>query len=131
MSESRSYKLTLVERPTYLHAIVIGSNNRATVVAYLDDVKRECVARGSTRVLIEERLEGPRLSTMTVFQIAAEGSIRSRQCFDAVAYVDVNAEGNGMKVAETVAVNRGVPMKVFSSVGEAESWLLDQGRDAT
>ena len=131
MSAPSSYKLTIVERPTYLHAIVTGPNDRATVMRYLGDVQRECVARGSSRVLIEERLEGPRLNTMAVFQIAAEGSVSARGTFDAIAYVDVNAEGHGMKVAETVAVNRGVPVKVFSSVVDAERWLLSQNRADT
>ena len=40
-----------------------------------------------------------------------------------VAYVDVNAHGELMKFAETVANNRGVPMNLFASVAEAEAWL--------
>jgi hypothetical protein len=40
------------------------------------------------------------------------------------AHVDVYAEGELMKFAESVAVNRGVPVMVFASVGEAELWLL-------
>jgi hypothetical protein len=128
MSEPRSYKLTIVERPTYLHAIVTGSNDMATVMGYLGEVQRECAARGYSRLLIEERLDGPRLGTMAVFHIAAEGSARARGHFDAIAYVDVNAEGGRMKFAETVAVNRALPVKVFSTLADAEKWLLDQGR---
>jgi hypothetical protein len=60
---------------------------------------------------------------MGVFQIASEGSSRARGCFEAIAYVDVNAEGELMKFAETVAVNRGLPVTVFSSVSDAEKWL--------
>jgi hypothetical protein len=32
-----------------------------------------------------------------------------------------------MKFAETVAANRGIPVKVFSSVTDAEKWLV--GKD--
>jgi hypothetical protein len=74
-------------------------------------------------VLIEKRLEGPRLGTMDVFQIASEGSSRARGFFKAIAYVDVNAEDDLMKFAETVAVNRALPVRVFSSVSDAEKWL--------
>jgi hypothetical protein len=44
----------------------------------------------------------------------------------AIAYVDVNAEGNLMRFAQTVAVNRGLPIAVFPTVADAEKWLLSQ-----
>jgi hypothetical protein len=40
-----------------------------------------------------------------------------------IAYVDVNAEGDLMKFAEDVAVNRFLRVAVFSSVPDAELWL--------
>lgn len=124
-----SYKLTVIQKPTYLHAIVTGSNTRENVERYLEDIQRECTARGCSRLLIEERLEGPHLSTMSVFQIASEGSAKARGCFEAIAYVDVNAVGDMMKFAENVAVNRGLPVMVFSSVSDAEKWLLGKGHE--
>ena len=119
-----SYTLAITQKPSYLHAVVTGENTVENVRRYLNDVQRACSARHCFRVLIEERLEGPRLGTMVVFQIVSEGSSRVQTPFEAIAYVDVNAEGDLMKFAETVAVNRGLPVKVFSSVSEAEQWLL-------
>lgn len=119
-----SYKVTIIPRPTYLHAIVTGPNSRDHVTRYLQDIRRECIARGCFRVLIEERLEGPRLSTLDVFQIAADGSSRAQGAFEAIAYVDVNADGDLMKFAETVAVNRSLPLMVFSSISDAEKWIV-------
>jgi hypothetical protein len=121
-----SYQLTVRQEPTYLHAIVTGSNTRDNVTRYLAEILGECQTRGCTRLLIEERLEGPRLRTMDVFQIAAEGSRRALGLFEAIAYVDVNADGEPMKFAESVAVNRSLPVTVFSSVDAAKQWLLDQ-----
>ena len=118
------YKLTITQKPTYLHVIVTGQNSEENVALYLEEVRRECAARNCYRVLIEERLEGPRLSTFGVFRIASEGSMRAQQRFKAIAYVDVNVEGNLMKFAENVAVNRGLLVMVFSSVSEAEKWLI-------
>src|SRR5215475_12897199 len=100
-----SYELQFRKEATYLHAIVTGINSKQTVAAYLDDVRRECIARNCFRVLIEERLEGARLGTMDVFDVASEGSQRAPAQFQALAYVDVNASGDLMKFAETVAVN--------------------------
>ena len=120
-----AYKLTITQKPTYLHAVVSGRNNRETVVAYLEEILRECVARDCFSLLIEERLEGPRLSTLDVFEIVSHVSDQSRGVMKAVAYVDLNREGDSMRFAETVAVNRGLSVTVFSTVSEAEDWLLD------
>ena len=48
---------------------------------------------------------------------------------EAIAYVDVNAAGDLMQFAETVAVNRALPVTVFSTVVEAETWLLGEDRE--
>jgi len=125
---SMSYKLTIIQKPTYMHAIITGVNSRDNVECYLEDIRRECTTRGCSRVLIEERLEGPRLGTLDVFQIAADGSSRALGIFEAIAYVDVNRQGDLMKFAENVASNRGFPFAVFSTVVEAEKWLLDEKR---
>ena len=123
-----TYKLTIDQKPTYLHAIVTGRNSRENVARYLADILQECIARRCCKVLIEERLDGPRLGTLDVFKIASEGSSRALGVFQAIAYVDVNAEGNLMQFAETVAVNRALPVTMFSTVADAEKWLLDAER---
>jgi CO dehydrogenase/acetyl-CoA synthase gamma subunit (corrinoid Fe-S protein) len=120
-----SYSLTFTQKPTYLHAVVTGSNTKENVTHYLEEIHRECTARRSSKLLIEERLVGPRLGTVDVFQIAVEGSRRAQGKFKAIAFVDVNAQGDLMKFSETVATNRGLPVKVFASVADAEKWLLD------
>lgn len=126
-----SYKLTIREEGAYLHAVVTGVNSKENVASYLNDILEACTIRNCSRVLIEERLEGPRLGTMDVFQIAAEGSSRALGQIDAIAYVDVNAKGDMMKFAETVAVNRGLPVTVFTSVIDAAKWLRDMDRGRT
>ncbi len=121
-------EITFHQTPAYLHAIVTGLNSRENVQQYLRDVLRECAARKCSRVLIEERLEGPRLGMPDVFQIASEGSDNARGMLKSVAYVDVNAANDLMKFAETVAFNRGLPAAVFPTVAVAEKWLLHEAR---
>jgi hypothetical protein len=123
-----TYTLTIDQKPTYLHAIVTGRNSRENVARYLEEIFQACLAYGCFRVLIEERLKGPRLETLEVFEIVAQGSRRAFGRFKAIAYVDVNAEGDLMQFAATVAVNRGVPVTVFSTVADAETWFLDEDR---
>lgn len=118
-----AYQLTVTQKPNYLHAVVTGANTVENVVGYLEELKRECEARNCLNVLIEERLVGRRLETWDVYQIAAQGSSRALGKLNAIAYVDVNAQGELIKFAETVANNRGVRMNVFPSVAEAERWL--------
>jgi hypothetical protein len=123
-----SFQLQLTEKPTYLHAVVTGPNTRENVSGYLQALLRECEARQCFNVLIEERLTGRRLETWDVYQIASENSALARGVFHAIAFVDVNASGDLMRFAETVANNRGVPMHLFATVAEAETWLAGKPR---
>ncbi len=123
-----SYQLKIIEKPTYLHAIVTGANTMENVVGYLRELLRECETRQVFNVLVEENLSGRRLETWDVYQIASDNSAHARGLLKAVAFVDVNAGGELMKFAETVANNRGVPLTVFPTVAEAEAWLAGEPR---
>lgn len=118
-----AYYLKIIENPEYLHFIVTGKNSKKNVMQYLQEILHECQTRKCTKVLIEERLTGPRLKMFPVFEVAKSGSIEVLGHFEAIAYVDVNARGDLMQFAETVATNRGIPVTVFSTVAEAQSWL--------
>jgi hypothetical protein len=119
-----TYKLIIDQKPAYLHVAVSGRNSGENVVRYMEEVIRECTARRCFRVLIEERLEGPRLGTIGVFGMVSKGSARFQRTLEAMAYVDLNAEGDVMRFAEDVAVNRGFPVKVCPTGAAAEEWLL-------
>ena len=118
-----SLKVTIIPKSTYLHAIVEGLNSIENVKGYFEQIVKECTARNCFRLLVEERLEGPRLGTMEVFDLISSGSSRFLGMFKDVAFVDVNRAGDLMQFAETVASNRGFPLTVFSTVPEAEVWL--------
>jgi hypothetical protein len=121
-----TYKLTITQKPTYLHIVVTGQNSKKTILQYFDEIHRECTARGCFRILIEECLEGPRLGVIDVFQIVSDESSKDRGFFKAIAYVDINAESDLMEFAEDVAVNRALPVVVFSTVADADKWLLNE-----
>jgi hypothetical protein len=118
-----SFDLTFIQKSGYLHAVVTGLNTRENVEAYLANVLRECHELRCSRVLIEERLEGPRLGPVDVFDIAAGGSNRIGGVLQTIAYVDVHGATDTMKFAETVAINRGAPVRIFATVADAEKWL--------
>lgn len=123
-----TYKLSIFKKADYLHAIVTGQNSLENVQGYLQQIFHECMAADSSRLLIEERLEGPRLNVRKVFEIASEESQRAVGVLRAIAYVDINAEGDLMKFAETVAVNRALRVQIFSTIAEAQKWLMDRDR---
>ena len=118
------YQLKVEPKSGYLHIVVTGQNSKENVAAYLAELRGECIARGCFRVLIEERLEGPRLRTLDVFEVIFKGSKHAIGMYKAIAFVDVNAEGDLMQFAQTAAVNRGIPVSLFSTVADAEQWLL-------
>ena len=124
-----SYKLTIDQKPVYLHIIVTGHNSKETVMHYMEEVMRECTSRNCGYVLVEERLEGTRLGTFDVFSMVSEGATQFLGRFKAMAYVDVNGDGGLMQFAENVAVNRGIPIQIFSNIPDAEKWLLHQAQN--
>ena len=119
-----TYELTIEAKPGYLHVIVTGDNTRENVARYMEEVVRECTLRQCFRVLIEERLGGPRLGTLDVFELVSTGSTRFLRALTAMAFVDVNSQSQEMmQFAENVAVNRAFPVRVFPTVLAAERWL--------
>jgi hypothetical protein len=117
------FTVTFTQKPKYLHAVVTGENSAENVRNYLKHIRRECKTRKCSRVLIEERLEGPRLGIIDVYRIVSEGTVGALGQVEVIAYVDVNAKGDLMKFAEDVAVNRFLRVAVFPSVPDAELWL--------
>ena len=125
-----AYNLTIRQESTYIHAVVTGENRRENIIRYLEELLRECAARGCTRVLIEKRLEGPRLAIADIFEIISENSKRALGMLRAIAYVDNFTTEEMLKFAETVAVNRALPLKVFRTVAEAEAWISSKGPES-
>ena len=120
-----TYKIIIEQNPTYMHATITGANSRDTVSQYLHELQQECSKRDCFRVLIEECLEGPRLDAMEVFALVSEGSMNALGKFEAIAYVDQKM-GEMAEFAETIAVNRGIPVSVFENVDDAKGWLSQQ-----
>lgn len=124
-----AYELKIIDKSGYLHCIITGENTKDNIVSYVDDINRECTARNCFMVLIEERLDGPRLSIMDLFEIIQDITNRARGIYKAIVYVDVNAEGDSMKFAEDACVNRALPLAIFPTVPEAEEWLINKVKD--
>ncbi len=120
------YRLTIIERPTYLHATVTGPNLPENAMRFLRESYDACVARGHNALLLEMNLSGPSLDSSAIFRIVAERSADGMK-LRRIAYVERSREKDEGKMhfAETVALNRGVNVKLFRDVAEAERWLTE------
>ena len=115
------------DRADYLFVHVTGDNSRETILQYTQAMLRHCEESGHKRVLILERLNGPRLSVVELFTLLDEGSRRALGKFLAIAFVDEQM-GDTADFAENVAVNRGMPIAIFDNLDAAEAWLLENAR---
>lgn len=127
-----AYEIVFQEENGYLHARVTGDNSLESVRGYFREALEACVRLGYSTLLVEENLQGRRLSLADVFYIAAEVTEQSRSILRRLAYVDVNSQHSpeNTRFAETVAVNRGANVRVFETVGAARA-RLQQSADAT
>jgi hypothetical protein len=81
-------------------------------------------------VLIEENLAGPGLKLGEIFNIVNAGSERRVAHELKIAFVDTNTQhaAQNMAFAQTAARNRGIDMRVFATVQEAQAWLRGKRR---
>lgn len=118
-----SYSIDFQRKPEYLHAIVRGDNTSDNALAYLREIAAYCEENAVERLLIEERLEGPRLGYAEAYRIAS-GAGSDWPVFTAhTAYVDVHAHNTAMKFAVEVSSNRGIRVHAFDTVDAATQWL--------
>jgi hypothetical protein len=119
------YDFSVTKKQGYLHIKVLGDNAPETVHRWLADGLKACAEFKCSRVLIEENLSGKSLTTIDTFFLVAEGSKLAWQTVTQVAYLNLSPEQNPqeLRFIETVAVNRGLNLKVFTKVADAEKWL--------
>jgi hypothetical protein len=118
------YHLTIIERDSYVQATVTGTNTPENMLRYMKEAYEACRARGKSAVLLEMNLAGESLDVTSIFRVVEERSADGAK-LRKIAYVApiVGKDPARAHFAETVAVNRGVNVKVFRDIAEAQSWL--------
>lgn len=122
-----SYQLRIQGAPSYLHVVVTGTNTPEVVRSYLREVQQLCASRRCTALLIEENLEGPGIPVGEIYRIVTEGSEYPMARLLKVAFVNDNTEhpASSVRFVETVGRNRGVNIRAFRNVHDAQAWLLE------
>jgi hypothetical protein len=123
-----AYELAIRQEPGYLHIRVTGDNTAESVRGYLNDVRTACIDRNCPSVLVEEDLQGPGLGVGEIFHIIELASQNVWPHVQRIAYVDVNPAHSqlNMRFAEVVATNRGVNVRVFGRLDDAQEWISRQ-----
>lgn len=123
---SSPYELTLEYRPHFLYAFIRGDKDSYEISRqYWQEIADECNKSGIKKVLIEEDIE-ENISMPDMYRFASEipelGFHGVR-----VAFVDRQESQHQLnQFGETVATNRGLVSRVFTSFAEAEKWLLSE-----
>ena len=123
-----SYQLTIDELPAYLHARATGPNTPENMLGILVEVHGACLKLGRDAVLLEVCMSGPSLDPASIFRVISQRSPDGRT-LRKIAYLDTsNGDPERMRFAETVAVNRGVNVRLFRELEAARQWMSDPGR---
>jgi hypothetical protein len=119
-------ELTVTQKQDYAHFIVAGENTAENTLHYLQEIYKESIANNYKRILIEERLQGPLLGTMDIYDILSKTSQDFFGFFSAIAYVDTQNDTKTIAFIENLGVNRSLPLRVFPTVEKAEKWLTGE-----
>jgi len=106
--------------------MVVGDRTPANLLRFLDESYAACVKSGHDALLLEVQFSGPNLSTTSVFNVISE-KVPDGRNLSKIAYVQTESDDPAMPYfAETVAVNRGVNVRLFQSVAAAQKWLSEE-----
>lgn len=119
-----SYDLTVIERPGYLHVRATGIHGPQTALRFMQDAYAACVARGCDSLLLEQSLDGPSIGAAHIFAVLRD-RLEAALSLRRIAYVDTKGRAEGRQFVEDVARNRGVNLRVFDTIEQAEAWLVD------
>jgi len=120
-----SYQLTVERLQTYVHTKVVGERTAENAIRFLNDSYAACATRGLGALLLEMHLSGPCLTTTGIFDVISNrvpDALKLRK----IAYVEGSVGDATMPAfAVTVAVNRGVNVRLFRDVASAATWLSE------
>jgi hypothetical protein len=121
MEKAKPYEIILEDRGKYLYALVKGDVLKPEIAKqYWDEIAEKAFDLRLTRILIEkdfsETVSAPEMLEMGDYLGKLLATKR-------VAFLDRHENIAINNLGEKIAINRGVNMKVFQEVAEAEEWL--------
>ena len=108
-------------REDYLYALVGGELLTAAISKqYWDEIAEETIRLDKTKILIEKNFP----QTVSVKEMYEMG-VNLSKFFETkfIAFIDRYGHSDINSFGQMIAENRGVNLKVFENVQQAESWL--------
>lgn len=121
MQTEKPYTIQLEDRGEYLYALVGGERLTSDIAKlYWDEIAEECFSREKSKIMIEKNfrqsVSAPEMLEMGVYL----GSILANK---KIAFLDRFKHESINELGKKIARNRGVIMRIFDNVSEAEDWL--------
>jgi hypothetical protein len=120
-----AYNFSVEQKPAYVHAKVSGDLTRPNARQFLVDAYQACIDRNVSSLLLEVAFTGGLgLGLGEICSVINERSLDGSN-LERIAYVDTNPDlpRDMAEFAELVAQNRGVKVRLFGTLSEAEQWL--------
>jgi hypothetical protein len=118
------YLVTLTVHPTYLHAKGEGPRTPENALRFFREAHDACMDAGLRAILLEMAFTGPGFEPSTILNLVTERSAEGAK-LRRIAYVERAATASRAQLAETMAVNRGVNVRLFPDLGDAKRWLME------
>jgi hypothetical protein len=96
--------------------------NLEEVMSYAQAVIDAAIANESKFILCDERELEYRLSTFDIYELAINAAAYSKYVVKIAIVVSENASQDA-RFYETVTVNRGLMVRIMTTIEEAEKWL--------
>ena len=123
-----AYHFAVEKRATYLHITGVGALSEGNVRRFLLEAYQASVEQKCDSLLLEINFSGPPLNLHSIYSVIAERSPDGAK-LRRIAYVDTNPTYaiDPAEFAELTAKNRGVNVRLFRNLADAECWLQERG----
>ncbi len=120
-----SYELSYKNEPDYLHIQATGIRNVENFVAISIDLLTMANKHGYSKILLDMRGTTGGLGTFDAYELGTKDLTKLWRTIGQpkVSIIDLEANRKRFEFMETVAVNQGVNLRMFTDVGEAMEWL--------
>lgn len=120
-----SLQLQIEEKPDYLEARFTGAGAAEETWRQFDEIAERCKRANKNKLLLDFTEASGEVSLADRYFLGDKAQILSRRRLK-VATVATRRQIDPQKFAELVARNRGVDLRAFTNVEDAEEWLLEQ-----
>lgn len=122
MNKAKPYEIKLEDRGEYLYALVSGEILKPEIAKqYWDEIAERSFALRQTKIMIEKDFS----QTVSAPAMLSMGDYLGKLlATKKIAFLDRHENAAINNLGQKIAENRGVKMKVFQDIEEAEKWLL-------